>query len=246
MTCRNTTIVVLVAALAAFLAGRHFGIQANAQASEDARVAIRSDRHSIAYLPTPTASIPRPVAPRPRIDPALRAQLFEEYRCPQESCAPSPFVAENSDEAAWMRARGYPSRKQQEEADRASTAELKAKAATGDLVAASLYGQRQIEENDWKGAQATLLRTIQRGNIFALYTLAYWEGNHPQHPDPVQARTMIRLAYLAGDYKSTEVLVQTFPKFTSPVEQAMVDRHAAHYYRNMLRFRTYPRPPSSN
>jgi hypothetical protein len=176
---------------------------------------------------------------------AFRARIFEEYRCQKESCAPNPFMAENEREALWMRMRGYPSKQQQEDAKRLSTGELKAKADSGDLVAASLYGQRLIEENDWNGAHATILKTIQSGNIYALYTLAYWEGNHPKHPNPLEARAMIRLAYLAGDYKSTEVLVETFPRFNSPVEQAFIDRNAAHYYRNMLRYRTYPRPSSS-
>jgi hypothetical protein len=157
----------------------------------------------------------QPTATASAVDPALRTQLFAEYRCPKESCPPSPFIAENEDEAIWLRARGYPSPAQREEAKRLPTAELKLRAQKGDLVTASLYGERLIEDNDWKGAQAVLLTTIKRGNVYALYALSHWEGNHPEHPDPVEARAMIRLAYLAGDYKSTILLVETFPRFNS-------------------------------
>ncbi|MFZ5637734.1 MAG: hypothetical protein ACOY82_14230 [Pseudomonadota bacterium] len=240
MTFRNTTIVVLVAALAAFLAGRHFGVQANAHAAEDARVEIRSDRHS------PTASIPRLVAPRPRIDPTLRAQLFEEYRCPQAACDLSPFIAENEYEAMWLRARGYPSQKNREEAKSLPTSELKHQASTGDLIAASLYGERLIEEKEWGKAYGVLVEAASRGNLYAMYALSDIAAKNPDQPNGIESKAWLRLAYLSGDYKATMQLAKTFPQLNGMPEQLLIDKFAADDFRKLMRYRSYPRPPAGN
>ncbi len=244
MTFRHTTIVVFVAALVAFLAGRHFGIQTNAQAAEDARIAIRSDRASIGHLPSASASISRPAAPRPRIDPALRAQLFEEYRCPQPSCGLNPFIAENENEAVWLRYRGYPSPQQREEAERLPTSELKDRANKGDLVFATLYGERLMEEGNWKDSYPVLLKAVDQGSLYALYALSYQSEHHPEFKDPIGSRAYLRLAYLSGDYKAQFQLIKTFPEFNGTSDDLLTDSLAAHKFRNLMRYRMYPRPPT--
>ena len=177
--------------------------------------------------------------------PEMRAQLFAEYRCQKSACNISPFLAENENEAVWLRQRGYPSEEQRKEAERLPTIELKLRADKGDQTAVSLYGERLMEEKNWKDAYGALLPASRRGNIYAMYALSKYSAEHPQHKSPLEARTWLRLAYLAGDYKSTMQLVQTYPEFNGTAEQLIVDRDAAHYYRQFLNYRTYPRPPLS-
>ncbi len=176
--------------------------------------------------------------------PELKAELFAEYRCQKISCDMSPFLAENENEAVWLRQRGYPSPRQREEAKRLPTVELKLRTEKGDLIAASLYGERLMEENDWTKANRVLLKAASEGSLYSLYALSYRAANHPQHRSRIEAGKWLRLAYLAGDYKATIQLVQIYPPVNEMAEQLLIDQYAAHTYRNFLRYRSYPRPPS--
>lgn len=174
----------------------------------------------------------------------LKAQLLQEYKCQKAACDLSPFLAENEDEALWLRARGYPSPQQREEAKRLPTVELKLRAEKGDLIAASLYGERLMEESDWSKAYGVLLDAAAEGSLYSLYALSYRAANHPQHRSRIEAGKWLRLAYLAGDYKATIQLVQIYPPVNEMPEQLLIDRYAAHSYRKFLRYRSYPRPAS--
>ena len=174
----------------------------------------------------------------------LKAQLFQEYKCQKAACDLSPFLAENENEALWLRARGYPSPQQREEAKRLPTVELKLRTEKGDLIAASLYAERLMEENNWSRAYGVLLKASAEGSLYSLYALSNRAANHPQHRSGIEARTWLRLAYLAGDYKATIHLVQTYPQLNEMPEQLLIDRFAAEEYRKLLRYRSYPRPPS--
>jgi hypothetical protein len=176
--------------------------------------------------------------------PELKAQLFAEYRCQKPSCNMSPFLAENENEALWLRQRGYPSEQQREEAKRLPTVELKSRADKGDLIAASLYGERLMEEGNWTESYPVLLRAANKGSLYALYGLSYRALNHPEFKNYTSARAYLRLAYLAGDYKATIQLTQTAPDMNGQAEQLIIDAEAAHMYRNLLQYRSYPRPPS--
>lgn len=176
----------------------------------------------------------------------VKAQLFSEYRCQKSACNMSPFLAENENEAVWLRQRGYPSEQQREEAKRLPTIELKSRTDKGDLIAASLYGERLMEEGDYEKAYRVLLQPAIKGSLYALYGLSYNALNHPKHPDYTSARAYLRLAYLAGDYKATIQLTQTVPHMNGQAEQLIIDAEAAHKFRNLLRYRSYPRPPSKS
>jgi hypothetical protein len=193
----------------------------------------------------PTQAVPSMNTQQLHATPEIKAQLFAEYSCQKAACNLSPFLAENENEALWLRARGYPSPQQRKEAERLPTIELKLRAEKGDQTAVSLYGERLMEEKNWKEAYSALLPASRRGNIYAMYALSKYSAEHPQHKSPLEARTWLRLAYLAGDYKSTMQLVQTYPEFNGTAEQLLIDRDAAHYYRQFLNYRTYPRPPPS-
>jgi hypothetical protein len=174
----------------------------------------------------------------------VKAQLFAEYRCQKSSCNMSPFLAENENEALWLRQRGYPSEQQREEVKRLPIVELKSRSEKGDLIAASLYGERLMEEGDWTKPYPLLLEAANKGSLYALYALSYRSLNHPKHPDYISARAYLRLAYLAGDYKATIQLTQTAPHMNGQAEQLLIDEYAADKYRNLMKYRSYPRPPS--
>ena len=245
MTAKTNTLIIggLLAITAAFLIGRF---------SKDQPVAPLAS----VKVPSQTAASDAysATAPAPSVqklgvivaykDPNVRAQLFAEYRCQRSACNISPFLAENENEALWLRARGYPSPQQREEAKRLPTVELKLRTEKGDLIAASLYGERLMEENDWNGAHNVLLKAASEGSLYSLYALSYRAANHPEHHSRIEAGKWLRLAYLAGDYKATIQLVQIYPRVNETPEQLLIDQYAADSYRKFLRYRSYPRPPS--
>jgi hypothetical protein len=243
MTAKTNTVVIcgLLAIVAAFLVGRTSKDQ-NAVPQAPLQQTNTAEQQSSATAPPFPDQ--RPVEATAHTDSNVKAQLFAEYRCQKPSCNMSPFLAENENEAVWLRQRGYPSEQQREEAKRLPTVELKSRANKGDLIAASLYGERLMEEGDYEKAYVTLLQPATKGSLYALYGLSYNALNHPKNPDYISARTYLRLAYLAGDYKATIQLTQTAPHMNGQPEQLQIDEYAAHKFRNLLRYQSYPRPPS--
>jgi hypothetical protein len=170
--------------------------------------------------------------------------LFEEYRCQKAACDLSPFIAENENEAIWLRQRGYPSPQQREQAKTLPTSELKLRADRGDLVHLSLYGERLMEEGQWERAYGVLSAAATRGSLYSLYALAQASTNDPKNANAIEARSFLRLAYLAGDYKAQLQLIKTFPQFNGTSDDLLTDEVAAHRFRKLLRYRMYPRPPT--
>ncbi len=242
MAAKKTLVLGLIAVVIAFLAGRQYGRQSTPQPLVEP--ILNNQSAAPDALRAPTVQSSRPSTPRPRIDPALRTQLFEEYRCPQAACGLSPFIAENENEAVWLRLRGYPSPKQREEAERLPTSELKLRADRGDLVYASLYGERLMQEGNWKDSYGVLLKAATNGSLYSLYALSYRSGNHPEYKDAIDSRAYLRAAYLAGDYKAPLQLIKTFPQFNGTSDDLLTEELAAHRFRNLMRYRMYPRPPT--
>ena len=243
MVAKRNTIIIsgLIAIAAAFLIGRFFK---DPPVVPQASLKVLPQATAVVAVPTPAPSVQRHAVPIAYKDPNVRAQLFAEYRCQRSACNISPFIAENENEAIWLRLRGYPSEQQREEAKRLPTVELKSRTDKGDLTAASLYGERLMEEGNWTESYPVLLRAANKGSLYSLYALSYRALNHPEHKDYISARAYLRLAYLGGDYKSTIQLTQTAPHMNGQAEQLIIDEDAAHKYRNLLKYRSYPRPPS--
>ena len=245
MTVKRNTLIIggLLVIATAFLIGRFSKDQ---PVATPASVKMLSQTAAVdAYLVTEQApSVQKPGVTFAYKDLNVRAQLFAEYRCQKTACNISPFLAENENEAVWLRQRGYPSEQQRGEAKRLPTVELKSRADKGDLIAASLYGERLMEEGDYEKAYRAFLEPAIKGSLYALYGLSYNALNHPKNPDYISARVYLRLAYLAGDYKSMIQLIQTAPHMNGQAEQLLIDEYAAHKYRNLLKYRSYPRPPS--
>ena len=236
--------IVLVAAISTFVyrqsSDRSENLEVSAVLEEDS-FALEEQESALSEQAVPIIQM-RPLQAAPE----LKTQLYAEYRCQKTSCNMSPFLAENENEAVWLRQRGYPSEQQREEAKRLPTIELKSRTDKGDLIAASLYGERLMEEGDYEKAYRVLLQPAIKGSLYALYGLSYNALNHPKHLDYTTARAYLRLAYLAGDYKATIQLTQTVPHMNGQAEQLIIDAEAAHKFRNLLRYRSYPRPPSKS
>jgi hypothetical protein len=243
MTAKTNTaiICVLLAIVAAFLIGRTSKDQNAAPQAPVPQTNAAEEQSPATAPPFPDQ---RPAETAAYTSSNVKAQLFAEYRCQKPSCNMSPFLAENENEAVWLRQRGYPSEQQREEAKRLPTVELKSRTDKGDLIAASLYGERLMEEGDYEKAYVTLLQPATKGSLYALYGLSYNALNHPEHKNYILARAYLRLAYLAGDYKATIQLTQTAPHMNGQPEQLLIDEYAAHKFRNLLRYQSYPRPPS--
>jgi hypothetical protein len=243
MTAKRNAIFIFwaLAIAAAFLIGRTSKDQNAAPQALSVQTSTAVEHSSATTTPP---SVQRPAEITVYTSPNVKAQLLAEYRCQKSSCNMSPFLAENENEALWLRQRGYPSEQQREEAKRLPTVELKSRSEKGDLIAASLYGERLMEEGDWTKPYPLLLEAANKGSLYALYALSYRSLNHPKHPDYISARAYLRLAYLAGDYKATIQLTQTAPHMNGQAEQLQIDEYAADKYRNLMKYRSYPRPPS--
>ena len=243
MTAKRNTIILggMLVIAAAFLIGRVSKDQNTAPQAPPLQTNAADEQSLATTLSSP---VQRPAETTEHSDPNVKAQLFSEYRCQKSACDMSPFLAENENEALWLRQRGYPSEQQREEAKRLPTVELKSRADKGDLIAASLYSERLMEEGNWTKPYPLLLGAANKGSLYALYALSYRSLNHPKHPDYTSARAYLRLAYLAGDYKATIQLTQTAPHMNGQAEQLIIDAEAAHKFRNLMRYRSYPRPPS--
>lgn len=240
--------ITAMLALAALLAGL-FYINRNSDSNEEidgADVARGKDQTEIEQISH--AETVSPPSSHSNLDgnAILKARLFDEYRCPQIKCSLSPFIAENEYEAMWLHARGYPSQKNREEAKSLPTSELKHQASTGDLIAASLYGERLIEEKEWAKAYGVLVEAASRGNLYAMYALSDIAAKNPDQPNGIESKAWLRLAYLSGDYKATMQLARTFPQLNGMPEQLLIDKFAADDFRKLMRYRSYPRPPAGN
>ena len=234
--------IALVAAISMFVYRQSSDRSENPEVSavlEENSFALEEQELSLSAQAVPIIQM-RPLQAAPE----LKTQPYAEYRCQKLSCNMSPFLAENENEAVWLRQRGYPSPQQREEAKRLPTVELKLRTEKGDLIAASLYAERLMEDNDWSKAYGVLLKAAREGSLYSLYALSYRAANHPEHRSRIEAGKWLRLAYLAGDYKATIQLVQIYPPVNEMPEQLLIDRYAAHSYRKFLRYRSYPRPPS--
>jgi hypothetical protein len=243
MNAKRNAIIIggLLAIAAAFLIGRISKNQSTPLQTPPLKTIAAEELSSTTTSPLPVQMRDEATAENGR---NVKAQLFAEYRCQKSSCNMSPFLAENENEALWLRQRGYPSEQQREEAKRLPTVELKSRTDKGDLIAASLYGERLMEEGDWEKGYLVLLQPATKGSLYALYGLSYNALNHPDHKNYTSARAYLRLAYLAGDYKATIQLTQTAPHMNGQAEQLIIDAEAAHKFRNLLQYRSYPRPPS--
>lgn len=240
---KNIALAVAVAAVA-FFVGREYGSRHVPETAIAKPARTEASEPAAVMQPGRSDSNPRPATQRQQVSATLRAQLFEEYRCPQPSCGLNPFIAENENEAVWLRYRGYPSPQQREEAERLPTSELKDRANKGDLVFATLYGERLMEEGNWKDSYPVLLKAVDQGSLYALYALSYQSEHHPEFKDPIGSRAYLRLAYLSGDYKAQFQLIKTFPEFNGTSDDLLTDSLAAHKFRNLMRYRMYPRPPT--
>lgn len=231
--------IAIIATVASLAAAVYFFYQKKAVPAPPELLITRDAIH-----PEPSI-VPHPhplqVAKRFQSNPESQ-KIFSEYKCQKEKCNLSPFLAETEEEAMWLKARGYPSQIQFEEAKRLPTSELKLRARKGDLAYGALYGERLMEEGNWNDSQIELAGTAMRGSIYALYGLSRRASENPRFRDPIDAKAWIRAAYLAGDYKSTLQLVKTHPERTDPNEQVYVDEIAAHRFKMIMKYRSYPRP----
>ena len=123
-----------------------------------------------------------------------------------------------------------------------SAAQLKSNADSGDLAYLALYAERLAAEGRYYPALGILGRAVERGSIYALYSVSDVYASDSKFKNPLSSRTYLRLAYLAGDSKAAIVLAGRFPRFNSSVENAIVDKEAAHLHNQLLKGRTSRRP----
>lgn len=206
--------------------------------------------HSLqtATPPVDAAAVAGDVAHPPsaeRQQDAAVASVLNQYLCQEadKACGDNPFAATSPQEAAWLRAAGFPTPGEISAAKSMSTAQLEQQAKPNNRIAESLYGERLVAEGNMETALGVLGMSANRGNIYALYQLSRMYGDdRNRFKNPLLSKAYLRLAYVAGDYKVSDTLANTFPDFNSPSDYAYVDKRAAELHRNLLGGRVAPRP----
>ena len=227
--------MVLASACAALLAG--CGRAPNPEHSQDATL-------DGAASPVQGAS-DRPVSPRAVAVAAPAALLDgpEAYLCPDgdRRCSGDAFMAATPAEAEWLMRNGYPSPAERERLQALSVEQLEAE-APGSEAAVLELAKRYSDGGDPYHAISLAFPLAQSGNLFAYYTLADIHAAKRPRPDPLEGAAYLRLAYILGDYRASDVLGERLSRY-GPVEHRMVDRRAARLYQTFAQSRAPdPRP----
>ena len=242
---------VLIIAAVALVISAGFLVQKITSHSGDgaSKVAIRQPDTAPAPSVQDAAPLERGAASRhrPAVDAAgtaVIASVLREYQCPSSDseCRRSPFAATSEQEARWLRANGFPTSRELQEAQQMSLQRLDEHARSGNVIAQSVYADRLLKEGNIAGALGVSLHAANRGSLYALYQLAQVYAADGARKDPLTAKAYLRLAYLAGDYKVASQLANTFPEFNNPSEQAFVDSRAVELHRKLLSGKVTPRP----
>ncbi len=123
----------------------------------------------------------------------------------------SPLSAMSWDEAQWMRNRGFLDAEQLAEAAGWTSAELDARAKSGEPAAVAEFARRLLENGEELQAKEVLMDGIRRGNVYAAHRLAAIDEGRslPHYSRPglewlfVARRmgdTQVTMSYISGRY----------------------------------------------
>lgn len=172
------------------------------------------------------------------------ADMLDNYPCRTQSvCGYTALSAESEQEARWLAGRGYPSADQLANLEGASIDELKSKAASGDLVAAAVFGRRLIEMGQTMEGLVALDQAAINGSVYADYVFAEAYLNDTKLRDRTEGAAYLRRAFLQGDWKATAELYQALPDIT-PLELLAADRRAVRLYQATVSHREKERKPT--
>jgi len=172
--------------------------------------------------------MPRSKSDEPTVERATDPKVSAYLCSPADSdcrVQGNPFAASSPSEAAWLMAHGYPTKERYDRLARMSLEQLHSEAASGDRSAAVFYAQKValIPEGFYDG-MGMLHDEAVAGNLFAYYGLSEVYRNSTEHKDLVASAAYLRVAYLLGDWKSTNRIGQLG---LSSVELAVADERAA-------------------
>jgi hypothetical protein len=197
--------------------------------------------------PEPSASSEAAVTPTPaQAQPETLAgvaaqQGLHEYLCADpSSCGGEVLGASSEQEAAWLRANGYPSNEELRNLQGLSDSQLKAAADTGSVTALVVYGERLALGSDTAGGLDALRNAADRDSIYAYYALSKVYAKNKALRNLVESGSFLRVAYMLGDNKASTAM-QTYIPNLHPVENAAIDRRAASLYQTYAKARP-PRP----
>lgn len=187
----------------------------------------------------------RPVSPRTAViaAPAVLLDGPEAYLCPDDDrrCSGDAFMAATPAEAEWLMRNGYPSPGERERLQALSVDQLEAEAPDSEAAVLEL-AKRYSDAGDPYHAISLAFPLARSGNLFAYYTLADIHAAKRPRPDPLEGAAYLRLAYILGDYRASDVLGERLSRY-GPVEHLMVDRRAARLYQTLAGSRAPdPRP----
>ena len=157
---------------------------------------------------------------------------ISSYLCADsEQCGDSYTTASSEQEADWLIRNGYPSPMEQQRLAEASVDDLEREARFNEAATLEL-ARRYSAEGDYYQAIELAVPVARSGNIFAYLSLADIHANEGPKRDLIESGAYLRLAYLLGDHRASELLATRFPEF-GQVESVMIDRRATSLYETL-------------
>lgn len=177
----------------------------------------------------------RRAAERPAVE-AGRAvaglsERYREFLCETPECASNPFMASSREEAIWLASHGYPAPGELDSWRNLSNDQLRRVAEGGSLAAKAVYGERIALQGDMAGLDY-LLDAARNGSIYSYYGTSAVVARR----NMFEAAAFLRVAYVLGDRRASEVMVDRFPRLGS-VDHDRIDRRAAELYRSYAKER---------
>lgn len=136
-----------------------------------------------------------------------------------------PFVAESSEEQAWLDRNGYPNSAQLQTLMNANDVELHQAAMAGDSVAKAILDGRRLAAGEFDAINELLLAAAD-GSLFALELLAAAFSGASAAKDPVTAYALTRVVEMKGNSRIGAGRDLMFSQPLSPVERLEAEAQA--------------------
>lgn len=155
-----------------------------------------------------------------------------------------PFAPQSRAEQQWLDRNGYPNEEQMTAYSQASDHLLQEAADMGDGVANVLLSARKLARGD-ELAEKELLNAAADGSIFALTTLAGFEGRTGGLEGTIRSYAMTRVTEMLGDYKVGLTRDMITNRVLDPSQRLQAEGQALVLYKELIKLRRARKGPNA-